>query len=225
MADAYETLVRWYLRFNGYLSVENFIVHEPVDEGNIQGGETDIIGVRFPYSHEDVGFPIVNDCRLFDEEVAVNSLIDFVIAEVKTSRRSNLNKIWTENEEIYVDKVAYMIRWMGFLSDERAIHNLAQELKAGFRGRERNYLVRLIYFTRKHQRFVSDQGIPQITIREILDFFFKIRTPSYQQNNLGVRSPHDQWEPLIKDIWSIGDPTISEDYDTKLNSSLSIRDR
>ncbi len=184
MADAYETLVRWYLRFNGYLGVENFIVHEPVDEGNIQGGETDIIGVRFPYSHEDVGFPIVNDCRLFDEEVAANSLIDFVIAEVKTSRRSNLNKIWTENEEIYVDRVAYMIRWMGFLSDERAIHNLAQELKAGFRGRERNYLVRLIYFTRKRQRFVSDQGIPQITIREILDFFFKIRTPSYQQNNL-----------------------------------------
>lgn len=28
MEDKYEKLVRWYLRFNGYLTVENYVVHE-----------------------------------------------------------------------------------------------------------------------------------------------------------------------------------------------------
>jgi len=29
MADNYERFVRWYLRFNGYFTVENFYVHNP----------------------------------------------------------------------------------------------------------------------------------------------------------------------------------------------------
>jgi len=27
MIDKYEVFVRWYLRFNGYFTIENFIVH------------------------------------------------------------------------------------------------------------------------------------------------------------------------------------------------------
>lgn len=29
MPDNFETFVRWYLRFNGYFTIENFIVHDP----------------------------------------------------------------------------------------------------------------------------------------------------------------------------------------------------
>ena len=59
MADNYETLVRWYLRFNGYFTVESFIVHEATNQRNQQGGETDVLGVRFPFSQENPGFPIL----------------------------------------------------------------------------------------------------------------------------------------------------------------------
>ena len=29
MENNYEKFVRWYLRFNGYLTVQNFVIHEP----------------------------------------------------------------------------------------------------------------------------------------------------------------------------------------------------
>jgi len=48
--DPYELLVRWYLRFNGYLGVENFVVQKAVKGGNVQAGESDILAVRFPNS-------------------------------------------------------------------------------------------------------------------------------------------------------------------------------
>lgn len=238
MSNAYEALVRWYLRFNGYLGVENFVVHEAIEEGNRQGGETDIIAVRFPYSQEVVGSPIVNDERhmheiggfrienhnlLFDEEIAEDNLIDFVIAEVKSSKgRSDLSKIWTRREEQYVQRIAYIVRWMGFLSDEASIYRLASDLNSRFRAREGKYLVRFIYFSRGRKCFVSKQGIPQITIAEVLDFIFRVRTPSYARNDLGVRSPHDQWDPLIKQIWNIGDPTLPDSDEERRNKAVDL---
>ena len=223
MTDAYETLVRWYLRFNGFVGVENFVVHEPIDDGNRQGGETDIIAVRFPHSHEVVGFPIVNDCRLFDEEVAKDNLTDFVIAEVKTSKtRSGLNEIWIRHEELYLERVAYLIRWIGILPDEKSISEVAAELKTKFRSRKGIYLVRLIYFGMERQMFVSEQGISQITITDILKFFFQVRTPCYKDHHLGVRSPHNQWEPLIKQIWGIGDPTLPDNLEERIQKALVL---
>jgi len=94
MPDAFEKLVRWYLRFNGYFGVESFVVHEPVDGGVPQGAEFDTLGVRFPFSREDPGFEIQNDPKLRDNQAEEESLVDFVVAEVKTGENLSLNRIW-----------------------------------------------------------------------------------------------------------------------------------
>jgi len=41
--DCFEELTRWYLRFNGFLSIENFIIHEPAPHAETvpQGAEID----------------------------------------------------------------------------------------------------------------------------------------------------------------------------------------
>lgn len=84
MADNYERFVRWYLRFNGFFTIENFYVHNPQKVYREHVGddtETDILGIRMPYSGEIAG-PV----RIANHEPLVagaNGRLDIVVAEVK----------------------------------------------------------------------------------------------------------------------------------------------
>jgi hypothetical protein len=224
--DSYEILVRWYLRFNGFFSVENFIIHEPVSDGNRAGGETDIIAVRFPYSREEVmeGFTIPNDGKLFDQEASEKKLTEFIIAEVKSgdSPRSNLNKVWTKSDKLYLDRIAYLIRWMGMFDNEDTIYKVATELKDEYRCQEDRYLIRLIYFAKEKKSHIKKLGIPQITFADIFEFIYRLRTPSFKTQGLGVRSPHTQWHPLIKQVWEIGNPESPYDDEKKAQQMLKL---
>jgi hypothetical protein len=60
MIDNYEVFVRWYLRFNGYFTIENFIVHgadtEPFRGEYVTAKtEVDTIAIRLPHSREETG--------------------------------------------------------------------------------------------------------------------------------------------------------------------------
>ena len=150
MADKYESFVRWYLRFNGFFSVENFVIHE-AGNGDIipEGGEFDTIAVRYPHSKEQVDHTvIINDHRLDDAETKADELIDFVIAEVKSGRRNTLNSLWqTGDEEKKVRRVKYLLRWVGALKNEPQIGEVAGRLQREHRAREQGNLFRLIYFS------------------------------------------------------------------------------
>jgi hypothetical protein len=83
-----ETLAKWYLRFNGYFVVDNFIVHAGDDVNKISKGsvgnytEVDILAIRHKFNKEIIGtLHVQNDLKILDPS---GSMIDFVIAEVKT---------------------------------------------------------------------------------------------------------------------------------------------
>ncbi len=127
--DPYELLVRWYLRFNGYLGVENFVVQQTVEHGNIQIGETDVLGVRFPHSREDPGFTLQTDQELLDKQAVDEGLVDFVVAEVKGGQNDTLNKIWREPADpAKIERVGYLIRWLGPLTGSYPIANVLHAL-------------------------------------------------------------------------------------------------
>ncbi len=52
-----ETLVYWYLRFNGFFLIQNFVLHPLADsEGSDkQAADSDLLAVRFPYVYEETG--------------------------------------------------------------------------------------------------------------------------------------------------------------------------
>jgi hypothetical protein len=83
-----EKVAYWYFRLNGFLQIENFIVH-PERRGS-QRTDADLLGVRFRHRAEfafDHDRPMEDDPRLglshrFD---------DVVIAEVKTNQPCTLN--------------------------------------------------------------------------------------------------------------------------------------
>jgi len=54
-----EAVGYWYFRLNGFLTIQNFVVH-PDDAGN-QNTDADIIGVRFPYRAELLRNPMQDD--------------------------------------------------------------------------------------------------------------------------------------------------------------------
>jgi len=207
--DPYELLVRWYLRFNGYLGVENFLVHQTVPSGNVQVEEIDILAVRFPHSREDPGFQIEPDPKLLDKRAVDHGLVDFVVAEVKGGQNDTLNKIWRQPaDSVKIERVGYVIRWLGALSDDLLIQKVATELQASHSAQQDQFLFRVVMFAHKVQPKLS---LRQLTFHDIADFLVNVRAQCWQDRGFGVRSPHNQWHPFIKEIWKIADPGAGPD--------------
>lgn len=93
-----DRLAYWYLRLNGYLVWENFVVHP--DTGSNQRTDADIVGVRFKHREDTL------DRRLEDDPAIVcdDKFVDVVITEVKRSQCA-LNGPWTRREDRNVDRV------------------------------------------------------------------------------------------------------------------------
>ena len=84
-----EKLAYWYFRLNGFLTIENFVVHP--NSGSQQRTEIDIIAARFPYRTElpENENPMLDDKRL----VLKPDKIRIVLAEVKKGM-CKLNSAW-----------------------------------------------------------------------------------------------------------------------------------
>jgi hypothetical protein len=214
MNDPTEVLVRWYLRFNGYLSAENFTLHEPSEKQIPSGGEFDILSVRFPFSNEAVpDHELARDQKLEDAVVKEANAIDFLIAEVKRGQ-ANLNSIWLPSDEEGEKKgrIAYMIRWLGPLADDADIAKVASDLQTTRRSLTKGCLFRVVVFANSRNEEVQQLGAPIITFWDVASFLVKFRIPCWEEWNLGFRSDHSQWEPLIKKAW---DSFTPQDPDPK----------
>ena len=97
-----ERLAYWYFRLNGFLQIENFIVH-PENRGS-QRTDADLLGVRFRHRVErafDGGKTMEDDAIL-----QLNSRFDdVVIVEVKTNQPCALNGPWTNPKGQNVHRV------------------------------------------------------------------------------------------------------------------------
>lgn len=224
MEHNYEKFVRWYLRFNGYLTVENFVVHEPQNGRVPEGTEFDTLAVRFPNSREQIQEKLIqNDPHLGDNEVSRDKLIDFVIAEVKSGKRNSLNDIWhPDGGDQRTNHVAYLLRWLGSLTTEAEIAEVAVQLQKNLRARHSSFLFRVVYFSHENTRQAVPAIVPQITFREIAEFVVRLRTPCWAQYNMGVKSNHEQWDNLICEIWNIGNPEKGASESEKIDAILQL---
>lgn len=117
-----ERLAYWYLRLNGYLTTENFVIHP--DSGSDQRTDADLLGVRFQNRSELLENPMEDDSCITD----CSRLCDVVIAEVKTSE-CQLNGPWTNPN---AQNMLRVVRAIGCLpSDEngaaaKALHDAAK---------------------------------------------------------------------------------------------------
>jgi len=99
----FEELAYWYFRLNGFFLIHNFVNHQ--SEGLKRTHETDLLGIRFPYVSEEVGWNR-ND---YDSTIVSDEKIVCIIAEVKSGNltQNNRNNLFN-NKKIISNNICRM---------------------------------------------------------------------------------------------------------------------
>src|SRR5262245_26085362 len=98
-----EKVAYWYFRLNGFLQIENFVIH-PGRRGG-QRSDADLLALRFPFRREflfDMEHPMRDDVETLRLSP---DLIEIVIAEIKTNEPCGLNGPWTNNDAENIHRV------------------------------------------------------------------------------------------------------------------------
>lgn len=212
----FETLVRWYTRFNKYFAIESFIIHAADDPSRVSGGvisnysEVDVFGVKLPFSKEITGeLKIEDDLKL---QPLKESKIDILIGECKTGANT-LNKIWTKQNS---SAVSYLVRYAGALSSDKLISSATEQLLATYNYEDTSVRIRLVLFSVFADEHSKGKNQPlNITLDDILRFLLFIRGECWVDHKIGERSIHYQWPEIINRIFQIGN-------DVKLTSEEKL---
>lgn len=203
MASLHEKFTSWYLRFNGYFTVDNFVIHAADDPNRIRNGtiapytETDTIALRMPYSVEIAGnLQIANHDILVDGQ---NERFDIVIAEVKSGNENRPNPVWRNRNLVPIE---YIIRFIG-LYKESEVHRIAGELSARYCFENERSRIRYIIFASEVNQHYANQGVKFITFAQMAQFITDIRGQCWIKSGIGVASVHYQWDEQINEVFAI----------------------
>ncbi len=190
-------IASWYFRLNGFLSVENFVIH-PECRG-AQKTEADLCAVRFP-NRDEMG---MKDDALFNGK-RLKPL--FIIAEV-TKGKCKLNGPWSNKEREILGYVLSAIG--GFPIEEQKI--IAEELYQhclypSDQTKEAEF--RLIAAGKDIDPQLQEQypHLKQITLKDMLAFIY-VRFSDYR----GRKADHDQWDCYGKELWTVSESARSQD--------------
>ena len=200
-SQKHETFVRWFLRFNGYFSIENFIVHDPahVSNGTVANRtEVDTLAVRLPFSREERGqFVAANWPPLVSGS---EGKYDIVIAESKSGKANKPNNVWSKRDE---DVIRDVVRFIGLHSSEEVIDHVASKLGQEFKCDGPDHRYRYIIFCDVPNRQYVGQGVTYLTYQAMVRFLVEVRGQSWTHVNRGVTSIHYQWHELVNEIFRI----------------------
>ena len=168
-----ERLAYWYFRLNGFLTIENFIVHP--DRGRGIRTDADLLAVRFSNRIENVLNPMEDDPKISD----CQTLINVIIAEVKKGS-CGLNGPWVRSDDENIQRV---IRAIGCIPEEDINSSSEGLYKQGVWSNE-NVTIRLFSIGEYRNHQLPIPSVPQITWSEVIEFcislFIKLR--SFVQN-------------------------------------------
>ena len=182
-----EQLAYWYLRLNGFLTIQNFIVHP--DTGSGQRTDADILGVRFPHRAELKPNPMVDD----EPFVQFKDRPYIIIAEVKRSMCS-LNGPWTKPEKENLQRV---LRAIGAFP-ENQVEIAAKDIYTSGVFSNAAYHLTLACFGETANSDIGKNfpDIPQILWDKVMTFIYN-RFRKYPDQ----KASHGQWDEAGRDLW------------------------
>jgi hypothetical protein len=193
-----ERVAYWYLRLNGFLQMENFVVH-PERRGG-QRTDADLLAVRFPYRAE----------RLFDEPAGImeddcrglslsSTVIDVVIAEVTGNQPCKLNGPWTDPSRRNMQRVLAAIGCLPTTEIETAAKDI---YRTGVYEQRTNLRIRLVAIGRDRNPCLehAHRHVTQVTWRDVLPFMWW-RFNAYWRQKRDV----DQWDKHGKWLRQLAD--------------------
>jgi len=206
MADKVAEFVRWYLRFNGYFSIEGFVVHEADKIRKIDGDvipqqtECDLLSIRLPYSHEISGnLFMANDPQIVD---GGEKKTDILICEVKSGKDNAPNPVW-KHASTHQQMAEYIVRFCGILPEDDVFKSACKELSKTYVFNGDKIRIRYVVFSNEPFKRHQKRGVTYVTFRSIIEFLVSIRGQSWKGAKLGVASQHKQWPEFVRTIFNI----------------------
>lgn len=156
-----ERLAYWYFRLNGFLLLEDFVIHP--DIGSDQRTDVDLLGVRFSNRAENLlrsmqDDLIVSDCQTF---------CNVIIAEVKKGECA-LNGPWTRPDDRNMHRI---LRAIGCFPRNK-VDLVANDLYRAGRYQSKNVTCRLLAVGDKRGEIVIP-GVPQILFTDMIRFIYR----------------------------------------------------
>lgn len=211
-----ERVAYWYFRLNGFLQIENFVVH-PERRGG-QRTDADLLAVRFPFRSERL-FDDPNDIMTDDERGLALSrdLIDIVIAEVKTNQPCTLNGPWTRRDRQNIHRV---IAAIGCLPHDQ-IDSAADDMYRVGLYRSNMLRIRLVAVGRDRSEDLEDRypAVTQALWADMLAFMW-CRIERYRHQKKQV----DQWDAEGRKIKRLVDEhRSSDDFIEHVSDLMGVR--
>ncbi len=196
-------LIKWYLRFNGFFTVDNFVVHAADDKKRISKGvvgnytDVDVLALRLPFYTEKTGeleIPV-------DQRLKRRGKIEIIIAECKTGNKSELNSIWKNSN---IEAIEYILKFCGVIEAEKELTDIAKQVASSLRYEDNRLLIQVILFGQSApSKYWSDRNILFISYAEVVSFLQCERGQCWIKSGIGDRSIHDSWDDTIKNIFLI----------------------
>jgi hypothetical protein len=183
----------WYFRLNGFLNIENFVIHpEPQEKLQSQKTEADFYGVRFPYRKE----LDMTDDDLFEVK---RTRPLFMIAEV-TRGPCKLNGPWVNKERKNID---YVLSAIGAFPNEQkaavaaSLYDHCVYPKPEDADKEREFQLIAVGKSTDAALQKAHPHLLQITLEKMLTFMYQ-RFRSYRSQ----KKDHSQWDDSGQALWT-----------------------
>lgn len=192
-----EKVAYWYFRLNGFLQIENFVIH-PAGRGG-QRTDADLLAVRFPHRSE---FMFDHSDPMRDDVAGLSlssELIDVVIAEVKTNQPCTLNGPWTRDDQQNVHRVLAAVGCVPAESIDLAAKDI---YRAGVHHSDLGLRIRLVAVGRDRSEELKAQypKVTQLIWTDLLAFIWD-RFHTYRRQKTQV----DQWDAQGQKIKRLAD--------------------
>jgi hypothetical protein len=190
-----ERLAYWYLRLNGFLTIENFIVHD--EGGRAQRTDVDLVAFRLPYrreafrEHGGNAEWMTDDPRFFDKSTPFAAFVEVTTGQCK------LNGPWTDPAK---ENMPRAIRALGAFSTRKEVECASKHFYAT--GRYVSDVLELglisIGATPNPELGAHLPNVMQIVWDEVLGFIFD-RFTAFER----TKREHPQWDLDGHLLWHV----------------------
>ena len=183
MPNYAEELSYWYLRLNGFFPLSNFVYHRlPKEDGTaIYNADADILALRPPYYHEEIGKERLN-CDGWIE--ALDGRWIGIMAEVKGSENVTIDKV----EAAFArERIEVSVLRLGLFQSEvvgEIIDQLVNQLSTP--KEETPLIIKVLFTTSEDNRVINDPRWLTININSA-DDFIRERINSFLDPKFGGR--------------------------------------
>lgn len=180
-----ETIGYWYLRFNGFFPLQDFVIHRSIFHGS-HNSDADLLAIRHPYVEEDVG----GSCNDWDEDhfsswgmnLATSCIC--LIVEVKTGPVTNADL----NRAFATERLKNSLRRFGVLTSSQ-IESVVADLAHNRLARHETYCFGKLLISNETTHSRSEMFSNECLHLRLIDAvaFLRNRVRRYQTEKFAAR--------------------------------------